>query len=219
MLPARLATGQLNLKKQCLISFNISAMTNDTAIDSQDKSKNGARIRNFLIAIVAIALTAALSLGFRAQTTSVSLTQLDEQSTPLEVAIKNGKPSLIEFYANWCAVCQKMAPDIAELEKQYTGQLNFVMLNVDNSKWLPEMLDYRVDGIPHFVFLGSDGKSVAQSIGDIPRNIMESNLEALIAGSSLPYAQASGKTSEFSVPATTEGAKDDPRSHGSQVKS
>ncbi|MBW4505875.1 MAG: thioredoxin family protein [Scytonematopsis contorta HA4267-MV1] len=194
-------------------------MTNDTPIDSQNKPTSGVRIRNFLIAMVAIALSAALFLGIRTQTTSVSLTQLDEQSTPLEVAVKNGKPSLMEFYANWCTVCQKMAPDIAELEKQYAGQVNFVMLNVDNTKWLPEMLDYRVDGIPHFVFLGNDGKSIAESVGDIPRNIMASNLEALVAGSSLPYAQASGETSKFSAPVTTEGGKDDPRSHGSQVKS
>ena len=72
-----------------------------------------------------------------------------------------------------------MAPDIAALEGQYGDKVNFVMLNVDNTKWLPEMLKYRVDGIPHFVFLGKQGESQAEAIGDQPRTIMANNLEAV----------------------------------------
>jgi thiol-disulfide isomerase/thioredoxin len=173
------------------------------------------RLRNFIIAMVAIALSVVLVLGLRTSSDSVSLSQLDQASTPLEVAISNGKPSLVEFYANWCTVCQKMAPDIAALEKQYASKINLVMLNVDNTKWLPEMLKYRVDGIPHFVFLGQNGEAVAQSIGQQPRVIMANNLEALVNGSPLPYAQ-SGEVSKFNVPAAPIG-EDDPRSHGTQV--
>ncbi len=194
-------------------------MTPDSPVNTPAKSEStaGARVRNFLIAIVAIALSVALVLGLRTQTTSASLTKLGETSTPLEVAISNGKPSLVEFYADWCTVCQKMAPDMAELEQQYADKLNFVMLNVDNTKWLPEMLKYRVDGIPHFVFLGKNGESIAQAIGDQPRAVMASNLEALVTDSSLPYAQASGQVSKFSAPVTPTTSQDDPRSHGSQV--
>ncbi|RUR85090.1 thioredoxin family protein [Chlorogloeopsis fritschii PCC 9212] len=194
-------------------------MSTNSPVNSPIKpeSTSGARLRNFLIAIVAIALSVALVLGLKSETSSVSLTSLDEQSTPLEVALTNGKPSLVEFYANWCTVCQKMAPDIAQLEQQYADKVNFVMLNVDNTKWLPEMLKYRVDGIPHFVFLSQNGESVAQAIGDQPRTVMASNLEALVTNSPLPYAQASGEVSKVSASVAPAGSKDDPRSHGSQV--
>lgn len=194
-------------------------MTKDSPINSPEQPlvTTGTRVRNFLIAIVAIALSVALFLGLRTETTSASLTTLNQASTPLEVALSNGKPSLVEFYADWCTVCQKMAPDLAQLEAQYADKINFVMLNVDNTKWLPEMLKYRVDGIPHFVFLAKDGESVAQTIGDQPRTVMATNLEALINGDSLPYAQASGKVSQFSAPAAPKASQDDPRSHGSQV--
>ena len=194
-------------------------MSIDSPVNSQEQSQSpvGVRVRNFLVAIVAIVLIVVLALGLRSETGSVSLTKLDEQSTPLEVALTNGKPSFMEFYANWCTVCQKMAPDIAELEKQYSEKVNFVMLNVDNTKWLPEMLRYRVDGIPHFVFLGKDGKPVAQAIGDQPPTVMASNIKALLAESPLPYAQASGKVSKFSAPVAPASSPDDPRSHGSQV--
>lgn len=110
-----------------------------------------------------------------------------------------------------------MAPDIAQLEQEYADKVNFVMLNVDNTKWLPEMLKYRVDGIPHFVFLSQNGETIAQAIGDQPHTVMASNLEALVTGSSLPYAQASGQVSKFSAPVAPVNNQDDPRSHGSQV--
>ncbi|MEA5618319.1 thioredoxin family protein [Cronbergia sp. UHCC 0137] len=177
----------------------------------------GKRVRNFVIAIVAIALGVTLFLGLRAESNSVSLAQLDQASTPLEVAVTNGKPSLVEFYADWCTVCQKMAPDIAQLKQQYADKLNFVMLNVDNNKWLPELLKYRIDGIPHFVFLNQQGETIAQAIGDLPRSVMDGNLAALVTGSTLPYAQAIGQVSTFSAPVAIEGSQDDPRSHGSQV--
>lgn len=176
----------------------------------------GAKVRNLLIVLVAVALSVALFLGFKTQGNAVSLTSLDEQSTPLEVALSNGKPTLMEFYANWCTSCQAMAPDIAQLEKDYDKSVNFVMLNVDNTKWLPEILKYRVDGIPHFVFMGKDGNAIAQTVGKQPRTIMSSNLDALVADLPLPYAQSSkGQVSKFSAPTTPKS--DDPRLHSGQV--
>ena len=182
----------------------------------QPESTVGTRVRNLVIVLVAIALSVALFLGLRTEANSVSLSMLDKQSTPLEVALGNGKPTLMEFYANWCTSCQAMAPDMAQLKQQYPDSVNFVMLNVDNTKWLPEILKYRVDGIPDFVFLNKDGVAIAQTIGEQPRSIMAMNLEALITGVPLPYAQAGGQVSKFAAPVAPNGA-DDPRLHGSQV--
>lgn len=180
---------------------------------------SGAKIRNFLIAIASIVLTVALFLGLNGETSVGTLKALAEDATPLEVALANEKPTLMEFYADWCTSCQAMAKDLAELKEQYRDRLNFVMLNVDNNKWLPEMLNYHVDGIPHFVFLDQKGSAIAQSIGEIPRLIMAENLEALIAEKPLPYAQATGQVSAVKVPVTPESSSEsDPRRHGSQVQ-
>jgi thiol-disulfide isomerase/thioredoxin len=199
----------------------MTANSPDSVSTSSQKSETttGTRIRNFLIALVAIALGIALFLGLQTQTVTASLDDQAAESTPLEVALSNGKPTLMEFYANWCTSCQAMAKDLDELKQQYADSMNFVMLNVDNSKWLPEILNYRVDGIPHFVFLNQNGKAIAQTIGEQPRPVMEENLKALIADLPLPYIQANGQVSAFDAPVSTPKAgQDDPRLHGAQVK-
>ncbi|WP_299415418.1 thioredoxin family protein [Acaryochloris sp. IP29b_bin.148] len=170
------------------------------------------RFRNFLIVMVAIALSLVLFMGSRQHTQQPSLSALAQNSTPLEVALANQKPTLLEFYANWCTSCQAMADDIQDLEEQFSGQVNFVMLNVDNSKWLPEILKYDVDGIPHFVFMDAEGKAIASTIGQQPRQILADSLGALVAEGTVATSPTIGKTSLFQ--AAVKGNQDDPRSHG-----
>jgi len=193
----------------------------DSIPTSPQKSEvtSGTRIRNFLIALVAIALGVFLFLGLQTETGATSLDSQAENSTVLEVALSNGKPTLMEFYANWCTSCQAMAKDLDEIKQKYDNSVNFVMLNVDNSKWLPEILNYQVDGIPHFVFLDQQGKAIAQTIGEQPRTVMEATIDAMIATLPLPYTQGGGQVSAFDAPvSTTPANQDDPRLHGVQVK-
>lgn len=192
--------------------------------DPADKFKDesvssiAAQVRNLLVVLVAVALSVAIFFGLRTQTNTASLNTLAEASIPLETALGNGKPTLVELYANWCTSCQAMAQDMAQLEAKYADQVNFVMLNVDNSKWLPEMLHYRVDGIPHFVFLNSSGDEIASAIGQQPQTVMEDNVLALASNQSLPYLKANeGKVSALKTP--VKPSSDDPRGHGGQPTS
>jgi len=178
----------------------------------------GSRVRNAIVALVAIALAIALFLGLQAPNDSASLDAQADRSVPLEVALSNSKPTLMEFYANWCTSCQAMAKDLEELKQEYGDSANFVMLNVDNNKWLPEILRYRVDGIPHFVYLNRLGEAIAQTIGEQPRSILQDDLAALVANRPLPHANATGKVSEFTTNLQpTAASQDDPRSHSAQA--
>ncbi|BAQ61678.1 thioredoxin-like protein [Geminocystis sp. NIES-3708] len=173
------------------------------------------RIRNIIIALIAITLGILLVLSSQTTVNSESLEAQSQQATPLEIAVNNDKPSLVEFYANWCTSCQAMAGDLAILKQKYQANVNFVMLNVDNNKWLPEVLKYGVDGIPHFVFLDNSGNAIAQTIGEQPLSIFEGNIQALIANQSIPYANSSGNISSLNPNnQIIEGNKDNPRDHG-----
>ncbi len=177
------------------------------------------RVRNLVVAIAAIGLAVAMVLGIRTQSTMASLSELAASAVPYEVAQTNGKPTLLEFYANWCTSCQAMAGDMAELRQGYGDRVNFVMLNIDNNKWLPEMLAYRVEGIPHFVYMEADAHPIATAIGEQPRQILSDNLDALIAQAPLPHRQTFGRTSEVEGDfLSRQGAvNDDPRAHGSAI--
>ncbi|HAO13035.1 MAG TPA: thiol:disulfide interchange protein [Planktothrix sp. UBA8407] len=196
--------------------MNQNPLHSTTSTPPSDLAK---KIRNFLIVTAAIILSVAVFLGVRSEATSTSITQLVKASIPLDIAFSNGKPTLMEFYANWCTSCQAMAPELGEIKQQYSEKLNFVMLNVDNSKWLPELLKYRVDGIPHFVYFNQKSETIAQTIGEIPRHILEANLDALIAENPLPYTQTNGQVSAFNSPLNIDQPSiSDPRSHGTQVQ-
>jgi thiol-disulfide isomerase/thioredoxin len=186
--------------------------------EQQLKSSTNNSVRNIVIAIAAVVLSIALFLGVKTETSGTSLESQAKQSTPLNVALNNSKPTLTEFYADWCTSCQAMAGDLAQIKESYGDRVNFVMLNVDNTKWLPEMLRYRVDGIPHFLFMNAQGEAIAEAIGEQPKKILEADLDALIANNSIPYANKKGQISPVEAKVSVTDDTTDPRSHGATVK-
>ena len=186
-------------------------------MSEQLESSTNNSLRNIVIAIAAIVLSVALFLGLQTETNGTSLDAQVKKSVALDVALNNNKPTLTEFYADWCTSCQAMAGDLAQIKENYGDRVNFVMLNVDNTKWLPEMLRYRVDGIPHFLFMDESGDVTAEAIGEQPKNILEADLDALIANNPIPYANKRGAISQVESKVTVTDDTTDTRSHGATV--
>ncbi len=169
-------------------------------------------ISNILLVLAAVVLAGALFLAQRSPSPALSLEAQAREAVPLEQALTNGKPTIAEFYADWCTSCQAMAKEFAELKQTYRDRLNFSMLNVDNTKWLPEMRTYRVNGIPHFVFFNQSGQAIAQSVGEQPKVVMIEKIEALLQNQPVPSTETIGQTSDFKSPNTAQEVS--PRSHG-----
>ncbi|MFN3926926.1 MAG: thioredoxin domain-containing protein [Pseudanabaenaceae cyanobacterium] len=157
-------------------------------------------LSKFALAIAAVCFTVVLYFGWQVQTSQVSLRTVVAEAIPYETALQNGKPTLIEFYADWCESCQAMAKANHQLVQQYGDRINFVMLNVDNNKWLPELAKYRVDGIPRWIWLNAQREQVGDGSGLMPKAVMEANIWALLNGQPLPYSGISGDTSKITVP-------------------
>jgi thioredoxin-like negative regulator of GroEL len=186
---------------------------------AQETTPNN-KLQNIIVALIAVSLAVALFFGQRSQLGGASLSAQAAAATQIETALTNKQPTLMEFYADWYASCRAMAPGLAQLKKDFAGKVNFAMLNVDNTKWLPEIEKYRVDGIPHFVFFDGQGQTLGEVIGEQPTSIMSSTLDRILTNQIKPsngqtIKQSSGQTSPMSEPSST---STDPRSHGAQVK-
>ena len=73
-----------------------------------------------------------------------------------EIAFTNGKPTYLEFYAQWCEICKKMAPEVTELKKEFDNEINFVFLNVDNPNSVKFIKQFKVNGIPQINIIDSN---------------------------------------------------------------
>ncbi|MCX5937867.1 MAG: thioredoxin domain-containing protein [Cyanobium sp. LacPavin_0920_WC12_MAG_62_9] len=110
-------------------------------------SSLGAKERLLLVLLAAV--LAGAVLWFRGGLhPAAPLERLARQSPDLQVALANGRPTVVEFYADWCEACRTMAPAMEAMEQEHRGQLDVVLLNVDNPRWQPEMDRYAVNGIP-----------------------------------------------------------------------
>lgn len=69
---------------------------------------------------------------------------------------------LLDFWAVWCGPCKVMAPVIEELEKELSGKVEIIKINVDEKP--DEAAKYGVMSIPTYIVL-KDGNEVGRKIG------------------------------------------------------
>ena len=82
-----------------------------------------------------------------------------------EIALTNGNPTYLEFYAEWCEICKEMAPEVTKLKKDFDNEINFVFLNVDNPKWEKFIKKFKVNGIPQINIIDSHSNLQATFTG------------------------------------------------------
>ena len=71
-------------------------------------------------------------------------------------------PSLVDFWAGWCAPCLMVAPVVEEIAKEYKGKLKVCKLNVDEAP--NTAASYKIMSIPTLAIF-KDGKVVDKIIG------------------------------------------------------
>jgi thioredoxin-like negative regulator of GroEL len=129
---------------------------------------------NWSIAPAAMALDASPLSGL------ITLKNLAKSAIPYQEAIANSKPTLLEFYADWCNTCQGMSGTIERLDRKYGDRVNLVMLNVDDPQWDNLAQEFKVTGIPQYNFLDAEENKIESFIGKVPQSILAQTFEKLI---------------------------------------
>ena len=153
------------------------------------------RKRNLIAAITSISLAFLSYLWqFTHPVTPVQLlADMQANSAPLTLIGKNGKPTVVDFWAPWCENCKMAAPTLQRVEQDYKDKVNFVLINGDQAAAWPLIERFGVDAIPHMALINAEGEVETALIGPIPKRVLEADLNVLLANAALLDDDSSSK--------------------------
>ena len=99
-----------------------------------------------LAIVVAVAITSAVTFALSPRK---NLKPSDYNiGTSYEQAMKDQKPFIELFYADWCGYCVRFMPKYQTIADIYKGKYNFVMINVDDPKYQQLIKSTDLGGFP-----------------------------------------------------------------------
>jgi thioredoxin len=86
-----------------------------------------------------------------------------------EWVYEGNKPCIIDFYADWCGPCKRVAPIMKELASEYKDDIIIYKIDVDNERELASF--FGISSIPMILFVPMKGKPKAAT-GAYPKDVI-----------------------------------------------
>ena len=100
----------------------------------------------------------------------VTITQDNFQNEVLS----SDTPVLVDFWAEWCGPCKRVAPLLDELASEMDGKVRIAKLNVDENQQIA--YQFQVSSIPTFI-LFKNGQMADRMMGAMPKSAFQSFIE------------------------------------------
>ena len=89
----------------------------------------------------------------------------DFEKNPNTFIYKGELPAVVDFYADWCGPCRRVAPIMEKLAEEYDGKLLVYKVNTDQERSLSAA--FQVKSIPMVLFIPLEGQPMMQ-VGALP---------------------------------------------------
>lgn len=91
--------------------------------------------------------------------------------------IKENKPVLVDFYADWCGPCQTMYPIIEDIKHIFGNQIRILKINVDKNQTISQR--FKIQSIPTLL-LFSKGEIEWRTAGIHTRAEIKKKIEQIL---------------------------------------
>lgn len=102
----------------------------------------------------------------------------------LEIASASRKPTIVDFWAPWCAPCRNTKPILEKLAKEFNEVINFLPINSDDNHQLLQEL--KVFGIPTVIII-EDGNIVGRITGAQQEETYRQMFESIANGQTIQF--------------------------------
>lgn len=89
--------------------------------------------------------------------------------------VQSEKPVVVDFWAEWCSPCKRIAPMLEELATEFDGRAKIVKVDIDANRELAER--FRIQSIPTLLFF-KGGQVVDTIVGVDQKQNIKKKIEA-----------------------------------------